>query len=314
MKSYKKFAKSISFYIKNLISKNKIYDIEFQCPVHIRKIYENGVFYAAAPIKGDKIKNSIYPSIFDYKKLDKNIVINYDSCIQKDSSEVIQHITIPAMSKFRVSNIIDNKIAVVCVENNYYEFFYAYVPIESIGMVLEDFSCSRLMEWNSFRFCIYGPHGYAEWCCPQKFYCFRSDIYKGIIIPMYVLFFGCKTVYINAFIFGILDTLEQLKTSLYMINEIINEDSDSHIECYSKISKMFSKTSEFLKTVVNTASSMDGFKRYYGYDVGELFQKKILSEKELKERKEGNISHITDNFLQKIQSRQDLLQQFNKIT
>lgn len=129
----KKFAKSISFYIKNLISKNKIYDIEFQGSVHVRKIYEDGIFYTAAPIRGDKIK----------------------------------------------------------------------------------------------------------------------------------------------------------------------------------------KTSEFLKNVVYTAVSMDGFKKYNGPDVRELFQKKIFSEKELeklKERKENDVSHITDDFLQKIESRKDLLRQFNKIT
>lgn len=304
MESNKKFLKSILFYIKNLISKDKIYDIEFQYPVHIKQIYADGTFYTAAPIRGDKIKTSLYLDFLGYRGLDKSVVSNYDSCVQKS-------VIIPAMSKFRVSNIIDDKIAVVCVEKSYYDFFYAYIPIECIEMVLEDIPCEHFIE-NFTGFCIYGPHGCMEWSCLPK--CCRFDIYTGIIIPMYALFFGCKRAYIDAFIFGVLDTLEQLKSSLYRINEIINEDNNNHIEYYSKVSKMLSRTSEFLKTVVNTASSMNGFKRYSGPDVRELFQKKILSEKELKERKESDVFHITDDFLQKIESRQNLLQQFNKIT
>lgn len=316
MKPDKKFAKSISFYIKNLISKNKIYGIEFQGSVHVRKIYEDGIFYAAAPIRGDKIKGSLYPSIYDYKKLDKDIVSDYDFCVQKNSSEAIEHITIPTMTKFHVSNIIDNKIAVVCVEQSYYNYYYAYVPIECIEMVLENNSSYHFINKNSFGFCIYGPHGCTEWSCPQEFSCY-DIIYTEIIIPIYALFFGCKPVFINAFIWGVLDTLEQLKTSLHKINEIVHENADNHIEYYAKVSKMFSKTSEFLKNVVYTAVSMDGFKKYNGPDVRELFQKKIFSEKELeklKERKENDVSHITDDFLQKIESRKDLLRQFNKIT
>lgn len=308
----------ISF--RNTFTRNRRYEIKGYIPACIKN---RDAYYLVRPVYGIQIKEELfygYSSPLHAADAGGINLYNFEHCIKSSERKELCGFTIPELSKITVIKILDSGVAVVCCSCTGSLPGVFYVPVSAL------YGSCPAKSSGFIKLTVYGPSKGMLWE-PELISLINNfdnkiNEYKDIIyVSLISLFLYTKDGCAESFIYGVRDVFERLYNSVLAIkSDNLKENITAH-EANECILEMIKYAAGFMKNLLESVRQIDGFQMYDGMDIPDLFEhyKKEKYQKEQESRKAHerkrageNAKYITDAFIKQIESRNNLLEQFNK--
>lgn len=317
MNIIKKAKKHAMLAFKNAVTGAGRYGIEeYRQTENIR---EGSTYYLVRPVYGIQLRDDLFGMFQDYFYDTYYIrtrvpLKNYEYCIKKDSAGGFCRIKIPELTEVKIVSILNSCVAVIGCGEDYDKRAY-YVPLPAL------YGACPYAGKTQARLTVYGPHGGMLWDSKSAsvshiYYSDSINDYRNTIyVSIVSLFLYTKDGCAKSFAHGVRDAFDDFYNTIASLKSenssggITNEQAD---RCIRKATKSLAG---FMKELLASVSGIDGFCMYDGPDVFDLFEchaQKEDWEAQEKKKAEEHAEHTVDSFVKHLESRNDLLKQFNE--